>query len=145
MKVTMNFSLSYDDMIRFSSAEELRNFYRNAGCDGLEVMPIESDTRPLVLPDMAVGVHLCCPSGVPSGAVCAVACSSGIFTGVPHFSQNLAFSFNSLPHFSQNINLFLLSFFQVFLYLLSIRRMMLKKGCTILKNFFNFFYSISSL
>ena len=49
MKVTMNFSLSYDDMIRFSSAEELRNFYRNAGCDGLEVMPIEPDTRSLVL------------------------------------------------------------------------------------------------
>lgn len=31
MKVTMNFSLSYDDMIRFSSAEELRDFYRKAG------------------------------------------------------------------------------------------------------------------
>lgn len=62
MKVTMNFSLSYDDMIRFSSAEELRDFYRNAGCDGLEVMPLEPDMRLLVLPDMAVGIHLCCPS-----------------------------------------------------------------------------------
>ena len=57
MKVTMNFSLSYDDMIRFSSAEELRDFYRNAGCDGLEVMPLEPDTRLLVLPDMAAGIH----------------------------------------------------------------------------------------
>lgn len=62
MKITMNFSLSYDDMIRFSSAEDLRNFYRNAGCDGLEVMPMEPDPDGLVLPDMTVGVHLCCPS-----------------------------------------------------------------------------------
>lgn len=62
MKVAMNFSLSYDDMIRFSSAEDLRNFYRSAGCDGLEVMPMEADPARLVLPDMTVGVHLCCPS-----------------------------------------------------------------------------------
>ena len=62
MKITMNFSLSYDDIIRFSSAEDLRDFYKNAGCDGLEVMPMESDPNRLVLPDMTVGVHLCCPS-----------------------------------------------------------------------------------
>lgn len=58
----MNFSLSYDDMIRFSSAGDLQDFYRDAGCDGLEVMPMEPDPEQLVLPHMTVGVHLCCPS-----------------------------------------------------------------------------------
>lgn len=68
----MNFTTSYDDVIRFQSAKDLRMFCESHGCDGLEVMPLpyadaEEPTRyrpagkcPLLEPDMVKGVHLCC-------------------------------------------------------------------------------------
>ena len=40
MKFQMNFTTSYDDVIRFASAEDLKIFYRTYGCNGLEVMPL---------------------------------------------------------------------------------------------------------
>lgn len=39
MKYQMNFTTSFDDVTRFTSAEDLRRFYKEYGCDGLEVMP----------------------------------------------------------------------------------------------------------
>ena len=36
----MNLTTSYDDVIRFASAQDLQNFYRRYGLDGLEVMPL---------------------------------------------------------------------------------------------------------
>ena len=40
MKFQMNFTTSYDDVIRFTSAEDLHRFYTEHGCDGLELMPL---------------------------------------------------------------------------------------------------------
>lgn len=71
-KYQMNFTTSYDDVLRFSSAEDLRNFYKGHGCDGLELMPLPYSTAeapevylppeecPLIVPGMVTGVHCCC-------------------------------------------------------------------------------------
>lgn len=60
MKRLMNFAISQDDVERYESREDLRRFYETAGCDGLEVMPLEEDKKGLVGPGMVVGVHACC-------------------------------------------------------------------------------------
>ena len=72
MKYQMNFTTSLDDVTRFTSAEDLRQFYKEHGCNGLEVMPLpystweapdayqEASACPLVQPDMVTGVHCCC-------------------------------------------------------------------------------------
>ena len=44
MKFQMNFTTSYDDVIRFTSAEDLHRFYTEHGCDGLELMPLPYST-----------------------------------------------------------------------------------------------------
>ena len=72
MKFQMNFTTSYDDVIRFGSVEELQQFYTEHGCTGLEVMPLGYSTKdapdvylpaeecPLIRPEMVTGVHCCC-------------------------------------------------------------------------------------
>ena len=72
MKYQMNFTTSYDDVIRFRSAEELHDFYKKHGCDGLELMPLPYSTAeapdvylppkkcPLIVPGMVIGIHCCC-------------------------------------------------------------------------------------
>lgn len=45
MKYQMNFTTSLDDVTRFTSAEDLRRFYKEHGCDGLEVMPLAYSTK----------------------------------------------------------------------------------------------------
>ena len=45
MKYQMNFTTSFDDVTRFTSAEDLRRFYKEHGCDGLEVMPLAYSTK----------------------------------------------------------------------------------------------------
>ena len=45
MKFQMNFTTSYDDVIRFGSAEELQQFYTEHGCTGLEEMPFGYSTK----------------------------------------------------------------------------------------------------
>lgn len=72
MKYQMNFTTSLDDVTRFTSAEDLRQFYKEHGCNGLEVMPLpystweapdayqEASACPLIQPDMVTGVHCCC-------------------------------------------------------------------------------------
>ena len=60
MKLTVNFSISEDDTARYTDSNDLRRFYEQAGCDGLEVMPLSDDNTHLITPDMAVGVHACC-------------------------------------------------------------------------------------
>lgn len=71
MKHLMNFTTSSHDIVRYASAADLEGFYRQFGCDGLEVMPwpyMDGDEVrpaiccPLVLPHMVVGVHVCCTS-----------------------------------------------------------------------------------
>ena len=59
MKEMMNFSVSEADLQRFSSADDLRQFYTGLGLNGLELMPLSKDTQGKVNPDMVVGVHLC--------------------------------------------------------------------------------------
>ncbi len=72
MKYQMNFTTSYDDIIRFRSAEDLQSFYREHGCDGLELMPLPYSTAeapdvylspencPLIAQGMVTGIHCCC-------------------------------------------------------------------------------------
>ncbi len=72
MKFQMNFTTSYDDVLRFASAEELHDFYKSHGCDGLELMPLPYSTAeapdvylppkkcPLIVPGMVTGIHCCC-------------------------------------------------------------------------------------
>ena len=72
MKHQMNFTTSYDDVIRFTSAEDLHRFYTEHGCDGLELMPLPYSTAeapdvclppkkcPLIVPGMVTGIHCCC-------------------------------------------------------------------------------------
>lgn len=60
MKLTINFSISEDDTGRFTDSDDLRRFYQQFGCSGLEVMPLDTDTRHLIAPDMITGVHACC-------------------------------------------------------------------------------------
>lgn len=72
MKFQMNFTTSYDDVIRFRDALDLKNFYTEHGCDGLEVMPLPYSTKeapdvylppeacPLIRPELVRGVHCWC-------------------------------------------------------------------------------------
>ena len=46
MKFQMNFTTSYDDVIRFTSAEDLHRFYTEHGCDGLELMHMLASKLP---------------------------------------------------------------------------------------------------
>ena len=60
MKTTMNFTTSPYDAERFSSSEDLRQFYTGFGLDGLELMPLDPGLPSQITPDMVAGVHLCC-------------------------------------------------------------------------------------
>ena len=72
MRFQMNFTTSYDDVIRFRDATDLRDFYTVHGCDGLEVMPLPYSTAeapdvylppeacPLIKPELVTGVHCWC-------------------------------------------------------------------------------------
>ena len=57
----MNFTTSTYDAERFSSSEDLRQFYTGFGLDGLELMPLDPGLPSQITPDMVTGVHLCCP------------------------------------------------------------------------------------
>ena len=61
MKTTMNFTTSPYDAERFSSSEDLRQFYTGFRLDGLELMPLDPGLPSQITPDMVTGVHLCCP------------------------------------------------------------------------------------
>ena len=72
MRFQMNFTTSYADVIRLTSAEDLHDFYKKHGCDGLELMPLPYSTAeapdvylppqkcPLIVPGMVTGIHCCC-------------------------------------------------------------------------------------
>lgn len=69
MKTTMNLTTLPDDIGRFQSPEDLKNFYMDFGCAGLELMPChipvdEASLFPwdysLIDRDMVVGIHICC-------------------------------------------------------------------------------------
>lgn len=58
----MNFSTASDDISRYSSSEELIEFYRRFSCDGLELMPLEESEEHLIQKEMVIGIHACCIS-----------------------------------------------------------------------------------
>lgn len=60
MKTLINFTTSTDDTARYQSALDLQTFYRQYGCSGLELMPLEGTDTPIITPDMIVGVHMRC-------------------------------------------------------------------------------------
>lgn len=62
MKTIMNFTTFSDDLERYKNAEELRNFYGQYGCSGIELTPCDGNLPALVRPDMITGLHLYCLS-----------------------------------------------------------------------------------
>lgn len=62
MKTMINFSASPDDTMRYVSAQDLKNFYTDFGCDGLELMPLDTIDDTLIEPSMVIGIHMCCLS-----------------------------------------------------------------------------------
>lgn len=66
MKKLMNFTLTHDDIERFSSAEELRSFLDFYGLDGVELMPLtdrfDGYGKEIVTDEEIIGVHLKCIS-----------------------------------------------------------------------------------
>ena len=60
MKKLMNFTLSDEDTMRYKDSAHLKEFYTSFGLDGLELMPMGSDSHTLVSNDMIEGVHLRC-------------------------------------------------------------------------------------
>lgn len=60
MRISMNITTSAEDLDRYDSAEDLKNFYETYGCTGLEVMPMEADTRGIIRSEMVNGVHMRC-------------------------------------------------------------------------------------
>lgn len=58
MKTVMNITTCYEDTDRYRDIEDLRDFYRGFGLDGLEVLEAGSDEKGLILPEDTIGVHL---------------------------------------------------------------------------------------
>ncbi|KIR03506.1 hypothetical protein P261_02321 [Lachnospiraceae bacterium TWA4] len=61
MKTTINITAYPDDLGRYESANDLRTFYEQFGCSGLELMPANNLLPgPQVTPDMIIGIHCRC-------------------------------------------------------------------------------------
>lgn len=58
MKTVMNITTCQEDTGRYRDREELREFYRGFGLDGLEVLEVGPDVQELIEPCDVVGVHL---------------------------------------------------------------------------------------
>lgn len=58
MKTVMNITTCAEDTGRYRDLEDLRQFYRSFGLDGLEVLEVGPDQDNLILPPDTVGVHL---------------------------------------------------------------------------------------
>lgn len=58
MKTVMNITTCQEDTERYRDREELREFYRGFGLDGLEVLEVGPDAQGLIGPEDTVGVHL---------------------------------------------------------------------------------------
>ncbi len=61
MKTMINLTTSSEDLGRFSSAKDLRDFYQSFGCAGLELMPLPAEDpeleKQILSPSMIIGVH----------------------------------------------------------------------------------------
>ena len=58
MRHIMNITTSSEDLDRFQSRQDLEHFFREHKLDGLEVLQAGTDTRQLIDPEHAIGVHL---------------------------------------------------------------------------------------
>lgn len=58
MKTVMNITTCQEDTERYRDREDLREFYRGFGLDGLEVLEVGPDPQGLIGPEDTVGVHL---------------------------------------------------------------------------------------
>lgn len=62
MKTLMNFTSYEEDLNRYHSTEDLRRFYQQFGCSGLELMPVDKSPDAFssrMQPDMILGIHTC--------------------------------------------------------------------------------------
>lgn len=62
MKKLINFTNTAEDISRYASSEELKDFYRQFSCDGLELMPVSETEEDLIQREMVIGIHACCIS-----------------------------------------------------------------------------------
>ena len=59
MNIEMNITDTNMDLDRFSGREDLRQFYRSRGIDGLELMPCMGTELPsTIAPEDVIGIHL---------------------------------------------------------------------------------------
>ncbi len=60
MKTSFNLSTYPDEIAAYTSSEDLRTFYEQFGCAGVEVLPFELKPCEKVTEDMILGVHCRC-------------------------------------------------------------------------------------
>lgn len=58
MKTVMNFTTCYEDTNRYRDQADLKRYLKDFALDGLEVLEAGADTRQIIDPKDAVGVHL---------------------------------------------------------------------------------------
>ena len=58
MKLTMNITTCSEDTARYQDRNDLQNFFRSHGLDGLEVLEVGTDETGVIHPDDVLGVHL---------------------------------------------------------------------------------------
>ena len=58
MKRIMNFTTSMHDTERYKDNADLKAFYREYGCDGLELMKVGEDKKGIIRAEDVIGVHI---------------------------------------------------------------------------------------
>ncbi|MDR2742221.1 MAG: hypothetical protein LBB98_08745, partial [Treponema sp.] len=58
MKKLMNITTSHFDIPRYRDNQDLKNFYRHYGLDGVEVMEGTVESQNIIFPEDVIGVHL---------------------------------------------------------------------------------------
>ena len=58
MKLTMNITTCSEDTARYQDRNDLQNFFRSHGLDGLEVLEVGTDETGVIHPNDVLGVHL---------------------------------------------------------------------------------------
>ena len=58
MKLTMNMTTCAEDTVRFQSRQDLKDFFRGFGLNGLEILEVGPYEKSFIDPDDVIGVHL---------------------------------------------------------------------------------------
>lgn len=58
MHTLMNIACYPENLSEYRDAPDFENSYRQYGCDGVEMIFAEEDTRKIILPGSVVGLHM---------------------------------------------------------------------------------------